>query len=174
MIHASFGSISHGTMREEDLIPDFAHELEYHVQRNAAEWCSDEGRAQRDSFLSLVNEARDLLETDEETGNYTDREGASDVLESLFDSLQTFAPPYAYFGSHPGDGSDFGFWLSESFEEEFDGLKVNDLSEIPADFVDSVKAQHVNNEILVVNDHGNSTLYYMDAQGELHEVWSII
>ena len=31
-------------------------------------------------------------------------------LEDLFDLLNELAPGGTSFGSHPGDGSDFGFW----------------------------------------------------------------
>lgn len=32
------------------------------------------------------------------------------LLEELFDRLEECAPNRAYFGAHPGDGSDFGYW----------------------------------------------------------------
>ena len=156
MKHASFGSISHGTMRTEDLLDAFASELEYHVQHNAEQWCSDSGRAQRDRYLSLVGEAQEMDDYD--------NEDASELVSELTDALQEFAPPYAYFGSHPGDGSDFGFWLYESFAEDFDGLKVSDTSEVPADY---------SGEVLHVNDHGNATLYAANS-GELTEVWAVV
>jgi hypothetical protein len=157
MEYASFGSISSGTMRTEDLLDSFAWELESLVQGNAEEWCSDAGRTERDALLALVWEAREC-DVD------ADPENADDIVQELFDALQQFAPPYAYFGSHPEDGADYGFWLSESFEREFDGLKVSDTSEIPADY---------SGEVLHVNDHGNLTLYVCNA-GEMTEVWGIV
>lgn len=159
MQYASFGSISHGTMRTEDLLDTFASELEHHVRRNAAEWCSDEGRAQRDKLIDLANGAREI-DCDSED-NEADPE---EVLSELFDALSEFAPPYAYFGSHPGDGSDYGFWLTENIDECFDGLKVDDTGEVPDDYC---------GEVLHINDHGNMTLYSA-SNGKLSEVWALV
>lgn len=156
MIYASFGSISSGTMRTEDLLDTFADELEYQVQRNAAEWCSDAGRAQRDGYMTLIGEARDV--------ESYDNEEADEILSELFDALNEFAPPYANFGSNSGDGADYGYWLLEDIDDCFDGLKVDDTSEVPADY---------SGEVLHVNDHGNMTLYVATA-GELVEVWSLV
>jgi len=153
--HASFGTVSHATLRTEDLLEAFASELEYQVQRNAEAWCSDDGRKQRARYMALVGEAN---ETDPES------EDADDLVNELSDMLQDFAPPYAYFGANDGDGSDFGYWLSSSFEDDFDGLKVDDTSEVPADY---------SGEVLHVSDHGNPTLYVANA-GELSEVWSLV
>lgn len=95
---------------------------------------------------------------------YCSNKPAANVLESLFDALQTFAPPYAYFGAHEGDGSDYGYWLDSSFADEFDGLKVDDLSEVPDDY---------EGEVLEVNDHGNMTLY-VSSNGTYKEIWGVV
>lgn len=55
--------------------------------------------------------------------------------------------------------------LSESFTEDFDGLRVNDLSEVPRGHVGS---------ILLVNDHGNTSLYLRARNHRLVECWSIV
>jgi len=40
-------------------------------------------------------------------------EDCSNCIETLFDQLNACAPEGYYFGAHPGDGSDFGFWKQE-------------------------------------------------------------
>ncbi len=142
----TFGSISHGTMLPEDLIPAFVSELEL---------CSNGNPADK----PLIDEANALedYESDE----------AQDILNDLFDALSNYAPSYGYFGSHPGDGADYGFWLSEEFQHIFregDGLEVSDTSEVPEDY---------SGEVLHVNDHGNATLYWAD-KGKLNELWSVV
>lgn len=69
-------TISHGTMRPEDLIPK-------------------------------------LLEVLEELNPEAGQEAQSQFLSELFDLLDQEAPEGFYFGSHPGDGSDYGFWQME-------------------------------------------------------------
>jgi hypothetical protein len=86
-------------------------------------------------------------------------------LEDLFSCLDAHAAPYCYFGAHPGDGCDYGFWLREDFDQEFEGLKVDDLSDVPSIY---------RGEVLVVNDHGNMTLYNRGRNGRLTEIWGIV
>ena len=95
---------------------------------------------------------------------YFGKDDADYDLEALFDALNEYAPSYFYFGAHPGDGSDYGYWLSECFAEDFDGMKVSDLSEVPTGF---------SGEVLKVNDHGNMTLYAY-SRGRGREVWGIV
>lgn len=37
-------------------------------------------------------------------------EDAISLLESLFGTLDNYAPEDYCFGAHPGDGSDYGYW----------------------------------------------------------------
>ena len=53
--------------------------------------------------------------------------------------------------------------LFEQDNEEFSGLCVNDLSEVPARYKGLV---------LYVNDHGNVTLYKAFKNGNVHEIAS--
>ena len=147
------GSVISGTMRDEDLIPAFVdvildidpnNELALEVQERFDNVDADDADAP--SFV------------------YFGIESQQDV-EWLFDELNELCDiPYAYFGAHPGDGADYGFWISEGLEYDFDGLKVEDTSEVPEDYT---------GEVLHINDHGNMTLYNSN-NGELEEVWSLV
>lgn len=140
----TFGSISTGTLQPRDLIPAFADAL--------ADVAADS------EYEKLVADAESLTDYDSDE--------AADILQELTDALEVCAPPYFYFGAHPGDGADFGFWLSEDALQDFDGLRVSDTSEIPDDY---------SGEVLHVNDHGNMTLYAKDeGSTELRELWSLV
>ena len=92
-------SVSHGTLREQDLIPAFEEVLD------SAGVEYDRPAAVDKLLLGLS-----LTENEqEEVGFY--------LNESLFDLLDGIAPEGTYFGSHPGDGSDFGFWEAEKESE---------------------------------------------------------
>jgi hypothetical protein len=143
---AGFGSILHGTMRPEDLIPEFAWELR-HLR----------GRLPR----QIANDVRRF-----EAGKL-DEDHADFLLSTLSDMLDEHAPQYGYFGAHPGDGSDYGFWLHEDWQQcaRDDGvLEVDDLSKVPKGY---------RGQVLHINDHGNATLYYTTTRG-LREIWSVV
>src|SRR5215469_5167030 len=116
MKYASFGSVSSDTMRTEDLIPAFADTLDSLLRRQPKRFLRKEYRA-------LIREANALTDYDSEE--------ADGILEELFSKLDEFAPPYAYFGARPGDGADYGFWLTENLDYCFDGLRVSETSEVP-------------------------------------------
>lgn len=150
MRYASIGSISHGTMRAEDLIPCFASELDYLLRKQPRSF-------KRAEMRKLIREANAVSDFDSEDAQW--------IMEELFDALNEFAPPYFYFGAHEGDGSDYGFWLSSEIEYSFDGLKVEDTADVPRGY---------RGEVLHVNDHGNMTLYVCNAKGKLREIWGIV
>lgn len=143
MKHAELGTVISGTMRTQDLIPAFTEKLKE---------------------LDEAGEYTDLIHDCEHYKKFTPEEQACMLNEELFDALNNFAPPYCHFGSNPGDGSDYGFWVSENIEEDFDGLRVSDLSEVDEEYV---------GEVLLVNDHGNMTLYYKCPYG-FHEIWAVV
>ena len=149
-VYAAMGSVSNGTMREEDLIPDFVWTLKHLAKQN-----------DNQSHLTLCDEIEERMEEDD---YYASEDASFDLNEGLFNALNEYALPYFYFGSHPGDGADYGFWLSEFFEDGFEGLKVEDTSEVPNDY---------SGEVLHVNDHGNMTLYAAQ-NGKLEKIWGIV
>lgn len=102
-------SVSSGTMRAADLIPTFIDTLENLGEQTfalATEWL----------FLSRGyfrrNDGEWVLST-------VDNEEVIDqthyLLDDLFDLLDNLSPPGTSFGSHPGDGSDYGWWTIEDF-----------------------------------------------------------
>lgn len=145
----NIGSISHGTMLPEDVIPALMDELA------SQKPCRKEHKKLLREIRRSMTELKD---------NYFESEDAMHDCESLFDALNEYAPPYFYFGAHPGNDSDYGYWLSEYWEESFDGLKVSDTSDIPRGYT---------GEVLYVNDHGNATLYRV-VRGRRYEIWSIV
>lgn len=143
-----FGSVSSGTMRPEDLLSAFEYECRTYGGRTGRKLACEYDRLTEEQVRG-------------EEGMY--------LLEEMFDLLNEVAPAYGYFGAHPGDGADYGWWLSEDFENDFDGLKVSDLSEVPVSY---------RGEILLVNDHGNMTLYVKrgvrTTRERFQEIWSLV
>jgi hypothetical protein len=146
--HRNIGSVSSATMRLEDLIPAFLDTLESQ-------------KPLRRNHRKLISQVKQNIDQNE---NYYDSDDASFALDELFDALGSYALPYFYFGAHPGDGSDYGFWLAENLEEDFEGLQVNDLADVPKDY---------SGEVLVTTDHGNVSLYSY-RRGRAREVWAIV
>lgn len=159
---ATFGTISHGTLRTVDMLNAFADELETQMFRNGEWFSSPEHFSDRDRLVALHGEALDLFNDD--ATDVTDEDAALEVIEQLQAALQWFAPAYGYFGAHAGDGSDFGFWMCQEALDEFDGLRVTDCADIPADY---------SGEVLHINERGSLALY-VATNGELSEVWSIV
>lgn len=85
------GTVIHGTLRTEALLSAFCWEIE------------------RLGGSHEVPES--ALENFEDPYWYT--ETAQQDLEEAFSTLNELAPEGMYFGAHPGDGSDFGFWKEE-------------------------------------------------------------
>lgn len=91
-MQATIGSISHGTLRPEDLISAFANTLSDLLGEAASE-------------EPMLGECARWLETPE--SKRSDGDYLIDALESRLDEL---SPPFCYFGCSEGDGSDFGWW----------------------------------------------------------------
>lgn len=146
---ASIGTISHATLRDEDLIDSFHSELEWHLRRNGDFFSLPENFGERDRLNNLLGEVSDNCYDEE--GDFNHCENASEYIEALSDALGQFSPPYCYFGSHPGDGSDFGFWPD-----------IDSINELPC-IEDSDGAISLGEDCRFVNDHGNVTVYSGDG-----------
>jgi hypothetical protein len=84
------GTVSEGTMIPEDLVRKFREVLL---------------DLDRDTCMRLDGEHHyEDSRTPEDEGYH---------LDDLFDALNDHAPEGYYFGPHPGDGADYGFWRSE-------------------------------------------------------------
>lgn len=151
---APLGEIIGGTHRLADLVPRFAEVLESLARKNGV----------IDRHAELLSRARQIIRD-----KNWDGEDAFAVHDELVEALDDYAPRYARFRAHEGDGASFGFWLNdiESIKDDVNdmsGMVVGDLSEVPERF---------NGEVLVINDHGNVSLY-VSARGKLRCIWSVV
>jgi hypothetical protein len=149
-------------MRNDDLLESLASELDFQLSRQPRSF-------RRAPYRKLIREANQCQRRLNGEGTHAQQqeaeEYASEIVNDLMDSLSEFAPPLAYFGSHPGDGADYGFWLHEDFQSCFDGLQVEDTSDIPRDY---------RGDVLHINERGNVTLYVAMSRGELKEIWAVV
>lgn len=93
-------SVSHGTLRRQDLIPAFLTAI-----RDTPEY--------EQMIAAPFGPIPAWVEDEGDDCEWWESEEAGFLLEELFDALDSYAPDGYYFGAHPGDGSDFGFWQSE-------------------------------------------------------------
>lgn len=109
-------TVSWGTHRPDDLIPKFLAVLKEY------------GKEAYDKYVSENPEVEDWKMLDDETKGW--------VVDELFDLLDGIAPEDCYFGAHPGDGADFGFWQvdeSKKNEEVIVDLTLPEAKKIYAD-----------------------------------------
>jgi hypothetical protein len=140
------GSIIHGTLDQEDLLDAFGSELR---------------RLGPDH--PLVKEAYALMA---QWGEGTPEEAQQlyDLVYELENALTELCPPFVYFGAHPGNSSDFGFWIDwESLNEAMytEGTPKGDYI-------------HLENYGLWVSvfDHGNVTIFEDDHGSPGKEIYS--
>lgn len=98
---ADYGTVSHGTMRDEDLIESFCSLLESLDDPRAAEY-----RAEYAELTARVESGDD--DANDQIGYL--------INESLWDAMQDHAPADASFCAHPGDGSDYGYWQIDEYD----------------------------------------------------------
>lgn len=135
MAKATIGSISSGTLRTCDLLYNFAVELDF--LRNSDAACERMYRVLDADSLEVPEEKEDA---------------AQELLDEFAEELEALAPPYCTFGAHEGDGADFGFWPC-----------MEAVAELPR-VEDGDEAKALGEDCAAVNDHGNVTVYGGDGE----------
>lgn len=99
-IHADLDcTVIHATLRPQDLIPAFLN-----VLKDTPEY----------EQLVANNAGVPSYAQEDDDSEWWNSEDCSILLnEELFIVLNQYAPEGYYFGSHQGDGSDFGYWKEE-------------------------------------------------------------
>lgn len=87
-------SVISATHRPQDLMPAFLD-----VIKNTAEYVQ-----------LMINDEIPSYAMEDDENEYWDSEDCMFFLDDLFNVLDQYAPDNYYFGAHPGDGSDFGYW----------------------------------------------------------------
>lgn len=159
---AEIGTVSNGTMRDEDLIPSFLNHLQWLDPKRITKLRKDTTWKRLTNYLKKGND----LDGYSDAGGF-DGGCLSDLSVELFEILSEYAPPYCSFGSSEGDGAQYGFWPSpwHEIKQETDALIVSDTSEVPRGY---------RGEVFHVTDHGNLTLYTCNSRGNLKEIWGIV
>tara|TARA_R110000765_G_scaffold190693_2_gene295876 strand:+ start:269 stop:766 length:498 start_codon:yes stop_codon:yes gene_type:complete len=165
MAQFELGSISHGTLRTEDLLTSFADTLDsFDCKAFYSKVGKDSFELYYPSELILsAYRCRNYYQEQELGSNPTIEEDAEYLVnEQLPDALQEYCPPFVYFGTLEGDGSDFGFW------PEMDGIQeIVNIAECDASQGISCPDDGV---IIQVSDHGNVTVMDM----ERNVIWSVV
>lgn len=149
--YPGMGTVSEGTMRDEDLIDAFSSELAYHMDRMVLT------REQRKRFNRLLREVNEL---DFDDSDLLDPE---DYVDQLFDALDELAAPYSYFGALEGDGACYGFWPITDDE---------DLPRLTAG--DPIPRECYGQDVYIVNDHGNVDCGHVNKRGVFKPYWSVV
>lgn len=157
------GTISEGTLKNEDLIPAFIDAIDgVRISRkHRGEVRAINNRLVDDYQSALWECPKDEL--------------VSYDVERLIDILNDYVPNYCYFGAHDGDGACFGVWPTD--EVPFHGPGTDDIGKgesLPVSTVSRFLPGHW----LVVNDHGNATLYRKKSNNgcgvKWVECWSVV
>ncbi len=98
------GTLIHGTHRTQDLIPAFVAQIKL-----MAPDCTHQSYVYTQRPQSAYHSATVIGDR----ATWWDSADAHDLMHDLQDTLNELAPDGWYFGAHPGDGSDFGYWMHE-------------------------------------------------------------
>ena len=107
-VKINLGTLIHGTLRNEDLLPAFRNELHNLSEGQHPLVGQFDRTVETEPWLDWYSVDIRLADIAPE-----DQEYASELVNDLMDALNEYAPDGYYFGSIEGDGSDFGFWQDE-------------------------------------------------------------
>ena len=100
-------SLSHGTMRDQDLVKSFMDFMRENLPNEYAAIVAESEN------VKLVSDSLNEPEDDSEQAGFF-------INEVLFETIDRYAPLGHSFNSHPGDGSDYGFWQADDDYDEND------------------------------------------------------
>ena len=155
MTQFQLGSISHGTLRTQDLLPVF-------LETFMALGGNVPADLECGSYIEYLNWPNPATTACDEDDKFWDSEDAMWDMEALMDGLNNLCPPFVYFGTLEGDGSDFGFWPDRDAIEEIMPLDRNVGEGDDEITIDGV--------IIQVSDHGNVTVMDIDR----NVIWSVV
>ena len=160
MAQFQLGSISTGTLRQQDLLSAFAQTLS---SLESTKFYAEVGPDSLELYhgSELVRQAPAMLDALDNT-TAVSNPYVAEYLDWLTDALNELCPPFVYFGTLEGDGADFGFWPDIETIQEIVNIAECDASQgisCPDDGV-----------IVQVSDHGNVTVMDM----ERNVLWSVV
>ena len=91
-------SVISGTLRPQDLIPVFLHVIKDTPEYRS--FCFN-----NPEVIEVMGIEDDPRWESEEVFDFL-----NERLMDIMDIMEKYAPDGYYFGSHPGNGSDFGYW----------------------------------------------------------------
>lgn len=177
---ADFGSISLNRLdTKEEVINALYGELEWQLSRNGEYFSRPENFGERNAINELLGEVQDLYD---DNGDLMEGRGEEQdaLIESIEESLQLFAPPYSQFGEDRYYSPRYNTFVTDKKDEPFQYrarctlygyyVDIGALEELPK-YEDKPEDQDLPDEdFVVINDHGNMTLYGADGK----EIWSVV
>lgn len=172
------GSISEGTLKPEDLIPAFAEALAIRLEELEKE---QQTRNRSSGELQRAVEDLEQVELRLAAPDYFESGDADEDLQWLEELLEHYAPPGHWFGAHPGDGADFGFWPLDLLGEAEPAAVGNEdadrpelaaaspIASTPAATLPAFADTHV--ETWFERDRAHVALYDSQTQALLAEWW---
>ncbi len=159
MTDISIGSVSTDTLRPEDLIPRFLAVLDDILVNRCTHPDRDE----------IDDAAGEVIQRIDDGSGYFASDRAADDLDWLIETLGEFAPPYCYFGTHIGDGADFGFWVNWNAID--DAIKAGEIimCNPSQDWTASLSSNY--NGYVIEDTHDR---LWSVADGVASEVWAVV